>query len=303
MWTSRRSDASGSTTTTGSRRVAAGERIVFFGTPAAAVPPLRAIVDAGFEVALIVTQPDRRRGRGGATVPSPVKQAGEELGIPVVTPARAREALEAIRATGATRGVVVAFGQLLPPEVIDSFPAGMVNLHYSRLPRWRGAAPVERAILAGDAETAVAVMGVDVTLDTGPVYAEAVVPIRAEETAGELHARLTEVGAPLLAATLRDIDAVTPRPQEGAPTYAEKLTVDEFRLDLHRSAADLVRLVRAGNPRPGAWLEDAAGHRIKVWRAHEDDGRFVPDEVQPAGKRAMTYSAWRAGAHDPDPFA
>lgn len=281
----------------------AGERIVFFGTPATAVGPLQALVAAGFDVALIVTQPDRRRGRGGATVPSPVKQAGEALGIPVVTPTRARESLEAIRATGATRGVVVAFGQLLPPDVLDAFPAGMVNLHYSRLPRWRGAAPVERAILAGDSETAVSVMGVDVTLDTGPVYAEAVVPIGADETAGELHARLAEVGAPLLVATLRDIDTITARPQEGEPTYAEKLSTEEFRLDLRRPVVELVRVVRAGNPRPGAWVEDASGHRIKVWRAHDDGGRFVPDEVQPAGKRAMPYTAWRAGARDRDPFA
>lgn len=276
--------------------------LVFFGTPAAAVVPFEALRTAGFEIGLVVTQPDRRRGRGGALVPSPVKVAAEAQGIPVVTPERAKEALDAIAATGARRGVVVAFGQLLPQAVLDAFADGMVNVHYSLLPRWRGAAPVERAILAGDRETGVGIMGVELALDTGPVYAQEAVTIGADETAGELHARLTEVGARLLVDTLRRIDTITPEPQAGAPTYAEKLTVDEFALDLDAPATDLVRLVRAGNPRPGAWLADG-DTRIKVWRAHVEDGRFVPDEVQPAGKQAMPYAAWRAGARGADPFA
>ncbi len=279
-----------------------GTPLVFFGTPAPAVVPFEALLAAGFEIGLVVTQPDRRRGRGGALVPSPVKAAALAHDVPVVTPARAKEALGAIAASGARRGVVVAFGQLLPQAVLDAFADGLLNVHYSLLPRWRGAAPVERAVLAGDRETGVCIMGVELALDAGPVYAQEAVTIGADETAGELHARLTEVGARLLVDTLRGIDGITPEPQAGEPTYAEKLTVDEFALDLAAPAADLVRLVRAGNPRPGAWLADGDA-RVKVWRAHVEDGRFVPDEVQPAGKRAMSYVAWRAGARGADPFA
>ena len=276
--------------------------LIFFGTPEAAVVPLEALVAAGFDIPLVVTQPDRRRGRGGATVPSPVKRAALEHGIEVATPTRARDVVDQIRATGAERGVVVAFGQLLPPALLDALPKGLVNLHYSLLPRWRGAAPVERAILAGDTETGVCVMDVEQTLDTGAVYACDVVPIGPEETAGELHARLTEVGAALLVETLRSIDTITPEPQVGESTYADKLAVDEFHIDLRRPATELARVVRAGNPRPGAWL-DVDGVRLKVWRGHAVDGRFVPDEVQPQGKRAMPYTAWRAGHRGADPFS
>jgi methionyl-tRNA formyltransferase len=231
-----------------------------------------------------------------------VKGAALAHGLEVATPARAREAVDRIRATGAERGVVVAFGQLLPAALLDAFPKGLVNLHYSLLPRWRGAAPVERAILAGDTETGVCVMDVEPTLDTGAVYAREVVPIGADETAGELHRRLTERGAALLVDTLATIDAITPDPQVGASTYADKLTVEEFRLDPARPAAELARVVRAGNPRPGAWLE-VDGARLKVWRAHVDaGGRLVPDEVQPAGKQPMPYAAWRAGHRGADPF-
>jgi methionyl-tRNA formyltransferase len=280
----------------------AGDPLVFFGTPADAVVPLEALVAAGFDVRLVVTQPDRKRGRGGALVPSPVRVAAERLGLTVVTPPRAGDAVDAMVATGARRGVVAAFGQLLPPVVLDAFASGLLNVHYSLLPRWRGAAPVERAILAGDTETGVCIMGVERALDAGPVYAREALAIGPDETAGELHGRLTALGARLLVDTLRRIDAIVPEPQSGEPTYADKLTVAEFHLDLTRPAAELVRLVRAGNPRPGAWLGEA-GERTKVWRAHEQDGRFVPDEVQPAGKRAMAYAAWRAGHHGPDPFA
>jgi len=276
--------------------------LVFFGTPEAAVVPFEALLAAGFDIPLVVTQPDRRRGRGGAGDPSPVKRAALARGLTVATPDRAREAIEVIRATGAERGVVVAFGQLLPRALLEAFPEGLVNLHFSLLPRWRGAAPVERAILAGDTETGVCVMDVEESLDTGAVYARANVPIGPEETAGELHARLTQVGSVLLAETLRGIDTIEPEPQTGESTYAEKLTVEEFHLDLARPAAELVRVVRAGNPRPGAWL-DVDGARVKIWRAHESDGRLVPDEVQPEGRRAMAYAAWKAGHRGTDPFA
>jgi methionyl-tRNA formyltransferase len=277
-------------------------KLVFFGTPEAAVVPFEALLTAGFDIPLVVTQPDRRRGRGSGTAPSPVKQAAIAHGIDVATPDRAREAIDRIRATGAERGVVVAFGQLLPPALLAVFPKGLVNLHYSLLPRWRGAAPVERAILAGDTETGVCVMDVEETLDTGAVYAREVVTIGPEETAGELHARLTRVGADLLATTLPTIDAITPVAQTGESTYADKLTVEEFHLDPAAPARRRIRVVRAGNPRPGAWL-DVDGARLKVWRAHEDAGRFVPDEVQPEGKKPMSYVAWKAGHRGADPFS
>jgi methionyl-tRNA formyltransferase len=287
-------------------------RLVFLGTPDDAVTPLRALVAAGHDIALVLTQPDRRRSRRGRDDPSPVKQAGAGLGLPVMTPARAREAIDAVAASGAELGVAVAFGQLLPPAFLGALPRGFVNLHYSLLPRWRGAAPVERAILAGDLETGVSLMRIDEGLDTGGVYASASTAIGSKETAGELHARLTELGTRLLLEHLPRVLEVEPVPQHGEPTYAEKLTVDEFRIDGSRPAEELARVIRAGNPRPGAWMV-ADGRRVKVWRAWPEPGDSRPgivrppgelltaagvlrlDEVQPEGKPRMTGEAWMAG--------
>jgi methionyl-tRNA formyltransferase len=287
-------------------------KLVYFGTPADAVPPLEALAGAGHELALVVTQPDKRRSRGAGTDPSPVKQAAERLGLPVRTPEKAREVVDEVRASGAEIGVVVAFGQLLPVSLLEAVRHGFVNVHFSLLPRWRGAAPVERALLAGDLETGVCLMGMEAGLDTGPVFARVVTPIGPAETAGELRARLVELGTELLVAHLPAIAGATPVPQEGDPTYAEKLTVDEFRLDPHRTATDLERIVRAGNPRPGAWMR-VNGMRIKVWRAHDREGHgnvgaidvdanlatgngvLTLEEVQPEGKRVMTGVDWRRG--------
>ena len=291
-------------------------RIVYLGTPVDAVAPLRALVADGHDVALVVTQPDRRRSRGSGADPSPVKEASLELGLRVLTPEKARAVVDDVRASGAELGVVVAFGQLLPVALLESLPHGFVNLHFSLLPRWRGAAPVERAILAGDRETGVDLMRIEAGLDTGPVFARARVPIGDDETAGELHARLVEAGTALLRANLAHVPTAVPEPQAGEPTYAEKLSVDEFRLDPSRGAVELERVVRAGNPRPGAWLR-AGGRRVKVWRAHADtpgdgiapgtlgpggalgtsNGVLVLDQVQPEGKRAMPARDWQAGLH------
>jgi methionyl-tRNA formyltransferase len=291
-------------------------RLVFLGSPVDAVAPLRALVDAGHDVALVVTRPDRRRGRGSGATPSPVKSAALELGLAVVTPERAGDAITDVAGSGATLGVVVAYGQLLRPAFLAALPDGFVNLHFSLLPRWRGAAPVERALLAGDHETGVCLMRVDEGLDTGGVYGTTSVAIGDDETAGELRTRLVAVGTRLLVERLPDVPGTEPEPQVGEATYADKLTVEEFAIDTAQPAADLARLVRAGNPRPGAWCT-VAGRRVKVWRARGRDalvpantapgeltkggalvtGRGLLElvEVQPEGKRVMSGAAFVAG--------
>ncbi len=299
-------------------------RLVFLGSPADALPSLQALHDAGHDIALVVTQPDRRRGRGSGVEPSPVKRLATDLGLTVVTPARCSEALDDVAGSGATLGVVVAFGQLIPQAVLDALPLGFVNVHFSLLPRWRGAAPVERALMAGDAETGVCLMRLEAGLDTGPVYAVERLAIDPTETAGELRARLVKLGTDLLVSRLEDIPKIEPVPQEGEPTYAAKLSTEEFQLDFAASAADLARLVRAGNPRPGAWTT-AGGRRLKVLRARAEDtpatavtgdtpgppgppgelvaparvatgdGILVLEEVQPETKGVMAGTAWAAG--------
>jgi methionyl-tRNA formyltransferase len=286
-------------------------RLVVFGTPVAASHALYALVDI-HDVVLVVTRPDKRRGRGDPAMASPLGQAAASLGLPMRKPARAGELTDEIRDLGADLGVVVAYGQLIPPTLLEVFPLGLVNVHYSLLPRWRGAAPVERAILAGDDDTGVCIMALEEGLDTGPVYARERTPIGADETAGELHARLTPMGTDLLVRTLPVIGAREPEPQAGEPTYADKLTVEEFRLDPSRQADDLTRVVRAGNPRPGAWLS-VQGKRVKVLRAHcveehvplgtitasgvlgTSHDALVLDDVQPEGKQVMPGAAWRRG--------
>jgi methionyl-tRNA formyltransferase len=296
-------------------------RLVFFGTPADAVPALEALHAAGHDIALVVTQPDKRRGRGSEPSPSPVRAAAEALELPVRTPEKSREVVDDVAATGAELGVVVAFGQLLPPALLEAVPHGFVNVHFSLLPRWRGAAPVERAVLAGDRETGVCIMALEAGLDTGPVFARERTPIGGQETAGELRARLAVLGTELLVATLPRVPTMTPEPQLGEPTYAEKLTVDEFELDWEQSAEELARVVRAGNPRPGAWTTDH-GSRLKLWRVRPlsacidaepgtvfghtrvatGEGALELVEVQPEGRRSMDANAWLAGRRAPDPL-
>src|SRR3954453_5544739 len=215
-------------------------RLVFLGTPAMAVPPLRALVAAGYDVALVVTRPDKRRGRGSEMAPSPVKAAAAELGLPV------SHRVDDVLAAGADLGVVVAYGALIKPHVLAEL--AMVNLHFSLLPRWRGAAPVERALLAGDAETGVCVMQLEEGLDTGPVYACERVAIGADQTVDGLRAELVETGTRLLLATL-GAGLHDARPQQGEVTYAAKIEPDDLRLDWNRPAIDLGRIVRLG----GAW--------------------------------------------------
>jgi len=278
-------------------------RLVFLGTPAFAVPPLRALVDAGFDVGLVVSRADTRRGRGGRVTPSPVKAAALELGLPVSD--RVDDAL----AAGADLGVVVAFGRIIRPHVLAELP--MVNIHFSLLPRWRGAAPVERAVLAGDEVTGVDLMVVEEGLDTGAVYDRAEVTIGPDETVDELRSRLTDEGTRLLVTNLRD-GLGTPSPQVGEPTYAHKIDPAELRIDWSQPAVAVHRLVRVG----GAWTT-FRGKRLKVWRTSVSDGDAaagvdVPAgdgtvrllEVQPEGKPRMPAAAWANGARwSPDePF-
>src|ERR1700691_634095 len=213
-------------------------RLAFLGTPEAAVPSLRALVDAGHEVEIVITRPDRKRGRGGALSPSPIKACAQRLGL------RVGHRLSDLDELDVERGVVVAYGRLIPAELLARVP--MLNVHFSLLPRWRGAAPVERAILAGDAETGVSIMTLDVDLDTGPVHLECRVTI-GDKTLATLLDELSELGARALSEVLASPELLThPRAQEGEVTYAEKLSKDEFHLVPAMSAEQLLRIVRLG---------------------------------------------------------
>ncbi|BAN02371.1 methionyl-tRNA formyltransferase [Ilumatobacter coccineus] len=265
-------------------------KLVYLGTPEMAVPPLRALVDAGHDVVRVITRIDKKRGRGGALSPSPVKAAALELGLTVSHDPD--DVLAAVTDDGAELGVVVAYGRIIKPHLLDVLP--MVNLHFSLLPRWRGAAPVERALLAGDAETGVDVMRVEEGLDTGGIYAERRVPIGDDTTADELRRTLVDVGADLLVEQLATpvtdwID--DPTPQRGEPLYASKLTKDEFEIDWSQSMIDVHRRIRVG----GAWTT-FRGKRLKIHAADLVDGSILPTVVQPEGKGPMAFDAWRNGA-------
>jgi methionyl-tRNA formyltransferase len=282
-------------------------RLAYLGTPELAVPPLQALVGAGHEVVLVVTRSDRRRGRGSATSASPVKQAAKDLGLLVT------DDLQAVVATGVDLGVVVAYGRIIPAAVLDAVP--MLNLHFSLLPRWRGAAPVERAILAGDKTTGVCVMGVEEGVDIGPVYASEEVPIKPDDDLGSLRHLLVEVGSRLLVDVLAG-PLPEPAPQVGEPTYADKITPADLELHWDRPVGELVRVVRLGR----AWTI-SRGRRLRVLRAEvmaatptgnlggalPAPGTIIDDtvvtgegelrllEVQPEGKEPMAAAAWLRG--------
>lgn len=266
-----------------------------------AVAPLRALITAGFEIPVVITRPDKRRGRGSGASPSPVKAVAAELGVHV------SHDLSEATSGGAEVGVVVAYGRIIPVAVLEALP--MVNLHFSLLPRWRGAAPVERAVLAGDRRTGVCVMEVEEGLDTGGVYARAEVELDREISAADLRERLVAVGTDLLVDTLRT-GLVPPEPQTGEPTYADKLSMDDVRLDWTLPAVDLHRRCRVG----GAWTT-FRGRRLKVHRAVPSaepgvgrpgelhgatvtagSGTLTLLEVQPEGKGVLRFEDWRNGA-------
>jgi len=243
-------------------------RLIFAGTPEFAATALLAIVDAGHDVMLVMTQPDRPAGRGMSLQLSPVKRLALERGIAVFQPSTLKDAAaqERIVATGAEVMVVAAYGLILPQAVLDLPYLGCVNIHASLLPRWRGAAPIQRALLAGDSETGVCIMQMEAGLDSGPVLLREAVPIGAEDTAGSLHDRLAELAARLIVAALARLPlAGQPQPEEGV-TYAHKIGKGDALIDWSVSAAELDRQVRAFNPVPGAQAS-LGGEAVKVWRA------------------------------------
>jgi methionyl-tRNA formyltransferase len=292
-------------------------RIVFMGTPDFAVPSLRAVLEAGHEVVAVYTQPPRAAGRGLANRNSPVQVVAESAKLPVFTPTSLKGEVEQarFRALQADAAVVVAYGLILPKPVLGGTRYGCFNLHASLLPRWRGAAPIQRAIMAGDTETGVAIMCMDSGLDTGAVSLAEKVPIHPNETAGELHDRLAVIGAALMVRALGDLEegslACWPQHEDGL-TYAAKIEPGETRIDWSRPAPELHNKIRGLSPHPGAWFELERGgkrERIRALRSEIEqekgrrgtpgeflgeglviacgDGAIRLTEVQRAGKRPM----------------
>ncbi len=256
-------------------------RVAFAGTPPFAARALAAIAAAGHEVPLVLTQPDRPAGRGMRLAASAVSAQAARLGLPAFKPATLREpdAQAVLRQCACDVLVVAAYGLILPRAVLDIPPCGCINIHASLLPRWRGAAPVQRALLAGDGRTGVSIMRMDEGLDTGPVLLRREVAIEARDTAGSLTERLAAAGADAVVEALARLDALAPQPQEEAgATYAAKIAKAEARLDWTRGSAELDRRIRAFNPFPGAETELGA-ERLKVWEAEPIAAEGAPGEV------------------------
>lgn len=262
--------------------------IIFAGTPEFAALALKAIAAAGHHVSLVLTQPDRPAGRGMALQASPVKRLAEELKMPVFQPQTLRdaEAQAEIAQVGADLMVVAAYGLILPQVVLDMPRLGCINIHASLLPRWRGAAPIQRAILAGDAETGVCIMQMEAGLDTGPVLARGTFPIAAEDTAGSLHDRLAALGATLTVDVLGRLPLSAEQQPEQGVTYAAKIEKAEAAIDWRRSALELDRQIRAFNPFPGAQAQ-MAGAGLKVWAASPVEGSGRPGEILDASKSRL----------------
>ena len=298
-------------------------KVIFAGTPDFAAAALKAIAAAGFEIPLVLTQPDRPKGRGMQLAPSPVKQAALELGLRVAQPEKLRnnvESLQMLKEVDADVMVVAAYGLILPQDVLDTPKHGCLNIHASLLPRWRGAAPIQRAIEAGDAETGVCIMQMDIGLDTGDVVSEHCYAIQPTDTANEVHDALMNLGAEAIVADLQQLKSEgrlksVKQPEEGV-TYAQKLSKEEARVDWNESAAVIERKIRAFNPVPAAWVE-YQGKPMKIWRAEvvaqqgragevlscSADGLVVAcgenalkiTELQPSGSKRMPIAAFAAG--------
>jgi methionyl-tRNA formyltransferase len=298
-------------------------RIIFMGTPDFAVPALRGILEAGHGVAAVYTQPPRAAGRGMALRKSPVQQVAEQAGLTVLTPARLKSAeeQESFSALRADAAVVVAYGLILPRPILEATRHGALNLHASLLPRWRGAAPINRAIMAGDSETGVSIMRITEGLDAGPVCLQERVPIGPNETAGELHDALAATGARLMAEALVKLErgqlACQPQSDEGA-TYARKIDAAEAHIDWSRSAPEVHDMIRGLSPHPGAWFEiEMNGKRNRVKALHSalaevsgapgalldehltvacGEGAVRLTQVQRAGRRPMSVDDFLRGA-------
>jgi methionyl-tRNA formyltransferase len=301
-------------------------RIIFMGTPDFAEPALAAVLAAGHVVAAVYSQPPRAAGRGLAPRKSPVQVFAESKGLSVHTPASLRSTEEQARFTSlnADAGVVVAFGMILPKPILEAPRFGCFNIHASLLPRWRGAAPIQRALLAGDAETGVAVMRIEEKLDTGAVCLAERLAIGPDETAGELHDRLAAFGAELMVRALSDLEkgslACWPQHEEGV-TYAAKIEPGETRIDWSRKADEVHNLIRGLSPHPGAWFEvelKGSRERVRALRSTLAEGEGKPGtvlddqltiacgkgsvrllQVQRAGKRPMPVAEFRRGAELP----
>ncbi len=255
-------------------------KITFMGTPEFAVPVLEALV-ARHEVVAVYSQPPRPAGRGKQDRLTPVHQRAVALGLPVRTPASLRSihAQQDFAALPHDVAVVVAYGLILPQAVLDAPRRGCLNIHASLLPRWRGAAPIHRAIMAGDAETGVCIMQMDAGLDTGPVLLRATTPIGPTDTTEDLHDRLSQMGARLILEALAQTETLTPQAQpDDGVTYAAKIDKSEARIDWTRPAVQVDRLIRGLSPFPGAWCE-MAGERVKLLRARLADGQGQPGQV------------------------
>jgi methionyl-tRNA formyltransferase len=297
-------------------------RAVFMGSPDFAMPSLKALADL-YPVVGVVTQPDREAGRGRTLVAPPVKRMALELGLPVIQPEklRAPEAMAQLQAWAPDVIVVAAFGQILRPAVLDLPRFGCINVHGSLLPRWRGAAPIQAAILAGDQETGITIMKMDSGVDTGPILVQRSLTISSDDTAGTLFDKMSALGAELIKETMPGYldGSIQPRPQlEVGATYAPMLKKEDGLLDFTRPAEELVRRVRAFNPWPGTYFEWRDGN-IKVHAAHAVsyksepgkffvyekspavgtiDGTLILDVVQPAGKKPMPGKSFLAGVHN-----
>jgi methionyl-tRNA formyltransferase len=294
-------------------------RLIFMGTPDFAVPTLIEIVGRGHEVVAVYTRAPKPAGRGMDLQVTPVEREARRFGIPVFTPKTLRtdEALAEFRAHGADAAVVVAYGLILPKAVLDAVPLGCFNLHASLLPRWRGAAPVNRAIMAGDAESGVMVMRMEEGLDTGPIALAERVAIGADMTAGELHDSLAGVGARMMPVALGALERgtlqLTPQPADGV-TYAAKIDKGETRIDWTKPWREVHAHCRGLSPFPGAWFELVPGARVKVLRATQGEGSGTPGTVlddrltvacgdgsvrlthlQRAGKQPMTAEEFSRG--------
>ena len=298
-------------------------KVIFAGTPDFAAAALKAIAAAGFDISLVLTQPDRPKGRGMQLQASPVKQAALDLGLRVAQPEKLRgnaDALEMLREVNADVMVVAAYGLILPKEVLDTPKHGCLNIHASLLPRWRGAAPIQRAIESGDTETGVCIMQMDEGLDTGAVVSEHRYAIKNTDTANEVHDELMHIGAAAIVADLQTLQhsgslKATPQSENGI-TYAQKLSKEEAKIHWSENAEVIARKIRAFNPVPTAWTE-FRGKPMKIWAATvvaqngtagtiiaaSADGIVIAcgqnaiciTELQPAGSKRMTAQAFLAG--------